>query len=945
MTATIPRWTRAPAPGTAHLDAPLSGELITSVRKLAESEGTAPGAVLLAAHAKVLAALTGGREVTTGCVDHPGGPPVPLRLTVADGSWRSLIRETARVSEAGRVSEAARVTEAGRAAAPSDHRRRDDRRQDGQQEAEYSQLAPAPETILDPTGISPGGTLPADSSLASNNPAGSDQTASDQAGNNPSAEDREPPLAPATVLSLTLLRPPHQPHSPQLDAPAWTLRLRYRTDVLDEEAAARIAGYHRTALALLTGDPEAAHERQSLLSAEELDLQLYGLAGPERELPDQRFHELFEERVRERPEEVVAVCGARELTYRELNRRANRLAHALLDAGLRRQEVVAVVAERTPEWMAAVLAVFKAGGAYLPVEPHFPAERVATMLGRASCRLVLSAPGATAALTRARETVPGLRVLSLGEADEESHKDSDPGIRVAPDDLAYLYFTSGSTGEPKGAMCEHAGMLNHLLAKTGDLGIGEGDVVAQTAPQCFDISLWQLLAGPLAGGRTLLVPQQVVLDVEEFLDTLVRGRVNVLQVVPSYLEVVLSALERNPRRLPDLRCVSVTGEALRRELVERWFAARPGVRLVNAYGLTETSDDTNHEIMDRVPEGDRVPIGRPVRNARVYVVDERLAPVPLGAPGALVFSGVCVGRGYVGDPERTAAAYTADPYRAGERLYQGGDFGRWRPGGTLEFLGRRDSQVKIRGFRIEIGEIESALLRTPGVRDTAVVVSPPAGQGQRLIAFCAGPHPLAPEALRARLAETLPAYMVPAAFRWLDALPLTANGKTDRGALTTRAEHLDSVPESGPVPVPDADPVPEAEADSEADSGAGTDTGTGPGPGSGPVAPGSRTEERLAAAWAEVLGVPRARIGRRDDFFGLGGTSLTGVRLAISLDREVSLRDLTEYPVLADLAALVDARGRRRAPQPSPSQPQPQPDQQPQPQRPAPGTPGTERST
>ncbi|AJE84723.1 non-ribosomal peptide synthetase [Streptomyces albus] len=920
MTATIPRWTRAPAPGTAHLDAPLPGELITSVRELAETEGTAPGAVLLAAHAKVLAALTGEREVTTGCVDHPGGPPVPLRLTVADGSWRSLIRE------------AARATETGGATAASDHRHRDrdDQRQDRQQEqgrqqeAEYGQLAPTPETVLDPAGILPAGILPADNSPANNNPAGNSP-----AGDSPAAENREPPLAPTTVLSLTLLRPPHQPHPPQLGAPAWTLRLRYRTDVLDEEAATRIAGYHRTALALLTADPEAAHERQSLLSAEELEFQLYGLAGPERELPDQRFHELFEERVRERPEDVVAVCGARELTYRELNRRANRLAHALLDAGLRRQEVVAVVAERTPDWMAAVLAVFKAGGAYLPVEPHFPAERVATMLGRASCRLVLSGPGATAALARARETVPGLRVLSLGEADEDSHKDSDPGIRVAPDDLAYLYFTSGSTGEPKGAMCEHAGMLNHLLAKTGDLGIGEGDVVAQTAPQCFDISLWQLLAGPLAGGRTLLVPQQAVLDVEEFLDTLVRGRVNVLQVVPSYLEVVLSALERNPRRLPDLRCVSVTGEALRKELVERWFAARPGVRLVNAYGLTETSDDTNHEIMDRVPEGERVPIGRPVRNARVYVVDEQLAPVPLGAPGALVFSGVCVGRGYVGDPERTAAAYTGDPYRAGERLYQGGDFGRWRPGGTLEFLGRRDSQVKIRGFRIEIGEIESALLRTPGVRDTAVVVSPPAGQGQRLIAFCAGPHPLAPEALRARLAETLPAYLVPAAFPWLDALPLTANGKTDRTALTARAERLDPVPAS------------ESEPESEA--------GPGKGPGSGPVATGSPTEERLAAAWAEVLGIPRARIGRRDDFFGLGGTSLTGVRLAISLDREVSLRDLTEYPVLADLAALVDARGRRREtqPPPSPPQPQPQPDQQSQPDQTAPGTgtPGTERST
>ena len=230
-------------------------------------------------------------------------------------------------------------------------------------------------------------------------------------------------------------------------------------------------------------------------------------------------------------------------------------------------------------------------------------------------------------------------------------------------------------------MCEHAGMLNHLYAKIDDLEIGEGQVVAQTAPQCFDISLWQLVSALLAGGRTLLVEQEVILDVERFVDTITGGRVGVLQVVPSYLEVVLSYLEQHPRELPDLRCVSVTGEALKKELTQRWFAAKPGIKLVNAYGLTETSDDTNHEVMDRVPDGDRVPLGRPVNNVHVYVVDEHLSPVPLGAPGEIVFSGVCVGRGYINDPERTRLAFMADPHRPGQRLYRGGDYGRWLPGG------------------------------------------------------------------------------------------------------------------------------------------------------------------------------------------------------------------------------------------------------------------------
>src|SRR6185437_11075789 len=196
---------------------------------------------------------------------------------------------------------------------------------------------------------------------------------------------------------------------------------------------------------------------------------------------------------------------------------------------------------------------------------------------------------------------------------------------------------------------------------------------------------WQLVSALLAGGRTLLVEQEVILDADRFVEKISAGRVTVLQVVPSYLEAVLSSLERRPRGLPDLRYVSVTGEALKKELTQRWFAAQPGIRLVNAYGLTETSDDTNHEVLDQVPDGDRVPLGRPIRNVHVYVVDDDLVPVPLGAPGLIVFSGVCVGRGYVNDPERTRAAYLTDPHREGRRLYRGGDYGRWVPGGKLEF--------------------------------------------------------------------------------------------------------------------------------------------------------------------------------------------------------------------------------------------------------------------
>jgi acyl-coenzyme A synthetase/AMP-(fatty) acid ligase len=428
-------------------------------------------------------------------------------------------------------------------------------------------------------------------------------------------------------------------------------------------------------------------------------------------------------------------------------------------------------------------------------------------------------------------------------------------------------------------MCEHAGMLNHFYAKIADTGLAQGQVLAQTAPQCFDISLWQLLAAPLVGGTTLLVDQEAILEVARFLDTIVGARVAVVQLVPSYLEALLALLERHPRTLPDLRCVSTTGETLNKELTVRWFAAQPDIMLINAYGLTETSDDTNHEILRRPPDSERVPLGPPIPNVRLYLVDEHLQPVPLGAPGEIVYSGVCVGRGYVNDPERTAAVYLPDPHRPGERLYRGGDIGRWRPDGKLEFLGRRDSQVKIRGFRIEIGEVENVLLGADGVREGAVVVGG-TGYDTHLVAFYTSAGPIGEDHLNAHLRRSLPRYMVPGAFHRRGQLPQTANGKIDHKALTALAAELDA-----------RDRGPDSAVGGRAD-----------------LSPRSSAEQRVAAAWAAVLGVPQAQLGRHDHFFDCGGTSLSAVKLAIILNRAVSHRDITEHPTLAELADLIDQR-------------------------------------
>jgi amino acid adenylation domain-containing protein len=816
----VPRWTLNPVPGFGEHEVRIPADVIAASRRLANDLAVPLTSVLLTAHAKVISALSGEREVCTGYA-LKDRPPLPIRITLGARCWREALRDIAR-AESDLLTHLT--------------------------EEEF-------ETVF----------AFANGDLAN--------------------------LTKEIVLWVAFL---------EQGGPV--LRVRYRTDVLDADCAARITGYHLTALALMTANADDEYGRASLLSADEMRFQIHDLAGPRRTLPNRRVHELFQERARAHPDAIAAVRGNRQLTYRDLNARSNQLARALMARGLATENVVAVVTERNLDWLTAVLAIFKAGGAYLPIEPHFPAERIARMLSRAGCRLVLTERASAAMLDCALESLSAVETLFIDEAYAQGYPETDPDGNVAAEQLAYIYFTSGSTGEPKGAMCEHAGMLNHLLAKIDDLKIGEGDVVAQTATQCFDISLWQLLAALLAGGRTLLVEQETILDAKRFIAKLVESRVNVVQVVPSYLEVLLSYLEQHPRELPDLRCVSVTGEALKKELVQRWFAVKPAIKLVNAYGLTETSDDTNHEIMDRVPRQARVPLGRPISNVRIYIVDEQLSPVPLGAPGEIVFAGICVGRGYINDPERTQQAFLTDPHYPRERLYRSGDFGRWLPDGKLEFLGRRDTQVKISGFRIEIGEIENALLRVPGVREDAVVVLERADRSKHLVAFYSSQQTVDANTLREQLSASLPKYMVPAVFYWRESLPLTGNGKIDKRALTALAAELDiAVPEmviEGGSGLERARFISRSEQNNHE--------------------PGTATEHRLATAWAKVLGLKKEQLGRQDNFFEIGGTSLSALKLAIALDRALSFKDLIAHPILAHQAELIDQRLARAVPAPVP---------------------------
>ncbi|MET7719139.1 AMP-binding protein, partial [Streptomyces sp. NPDC005407] len=380
-----PRWTLHPVTGVGQYETPAPDDIVTGLRRLAGELAVPLSSILLAAHAKVLAALSGEREITTGYVSE-GGSLLPCRLTTAPASWRELLYNTHQVA-------AELLAYQNVPARDFDALRR-----------ELGLTGPLFETVLDPTG------------------AGADLTGD-------------------TVLRVGIA---HQDGR-------LVLRLRYRTEMLDADGAARIAGYHLTALALITADPNTEHARQSLLSDQELRFQLEELAGPVRELPDMRVHELFEDRVRMHPDALAAVHAGRQWTYGELNARANQLARALAARGLAREGVVAVVTERNLDWMAAVLAVFKAGGVYLPIEPHFPAGRIAATLSRAECTLVLTEPGSTTTLDQALDSLPGIERLFVGTAYEEDHADGDLGIHVTPGQLAYIYFTSGSISSARSA--------------------------------------------------------------------------------------------------------------------------------------------------------------------------------------------------------------------------------------------------------------------------------------------------------------------------------------------------------------------------------------------------------------------------------------------------------------------------------------------------------------
>jgi amino acid adenylation domain-containing protein len=661
----------------------------------------------------------------------------------------------------------------------------------------------------------------------------------------------------------------------------------YSPELFDVDTVQRLERHIHTLLAGIVADPDCRLSALPLLPAAERHRLLVEWNATDAALPlDETYTRQFESQVSRTADAVAAVSDEGSLTYRELDVRAGRLARHLVAAGVGRDRVVALLAERSLDLLTWILAVFKAGGAYLPLDPRHPAARHAAILSGSSAVLVLVADEHVAVLDAALAEMDALaRPATLRAAEARALPDPGPGPAAdgSVDDLAYVIYTSGSTGVPKGAMVEQVGMVNHLHAKIRDLGLTEADTVAQTASQCFDISVWQFLASLLVGGRVRIVSDDVAHDPVRLLDLVNREGISVLEVVPSVLAIAFPGDADVPvatPALPDLRWLIVTGEAAPPALCRRWLSTYPHTALMNGYGPTECSDDVTHHVITEPPPEDatQVPIGRPIANMRVYVVDRSLVPMPIGVPGELCVGGIGVGRGYLGDAARTAEVFVADPFtdRPNARLYRTGDLARWRADGTLEFLGRLDHQVKVRGFRIELGEIEASLARHPAVREVVVVAREDRRGDPRLVAYVASPDGPSPLELRAFVARWLPEYMVPETVVVLAALPLTANGKIDRRAL----------------------PEPELPARPSASAG-----------------PRTPAEELVADVWAGLLGLERVEI--HENFFELGGHSLLATQVASRLreifEVDVPVRWIFEAPTVAGLAARVEA-GRLSAP-------------------------------
>jgi amino acid adenylation domain-containing protein len=644
--------------------------------------------------------------------------------------------------------------------------------------------------------------------------------------------------------------------------------LEYNTDLFNADTIHRMLGHFQTLLESVVSKFDTKIAELPLLTEVERHQLLIEWNDTKRDYPqNQCIHQLFEQQVEHTPDAIALIFGNQKLTYRELNERANKVAHYLKTLGVKPDVLVGICMERCLEMVIGILAIIKAGGAYVPLDPTYPKERLAFMLADAQVSVLLVQP----------HLVPELplhqaQVVCLDSDAQEfaAYSSENPTSEVITENLAYVIYTSGSTGKPKGAMNTHKGLCNRLLWMQDTYQLTATDKVLQKTPFSFDVSVWEFFWTLLTGASLVLAKPGGHQDSHYLVQLIAQEKITTLHFVPSMLQVFLEEIELD--KCGSIKRVICSGEALSFDLQKRFFE-RLNANLHNLYGPTEAAIDVTHWACQPNSNEKIVPIGRPIANTQIYILDKYLQPVPISVSGELHIGGVGLARGYWNKLELTQEKFISSPFESGQFLYKTGDLARYRSDGNVEYLGRIDHQVKIRGFRIELGEIEAVLAQHPKVKETVVVAREDIPKNQRLVAYVV-PHSemiFALHELRDYLKDKLPDYMVPSAFVELEALPLSPNGKIDRHAL----------------PVPDIQHPDLKEAYE---------------------APNSEVERAIAKIWLEILHLEK--VGVNDNFFDLGGNSLLMVqvnhKLREVLHSDISVVEMFQNPTIKSLAKYIN---------------------------------------
>ncbi|WP_373526933.1 amino acid adenylation domain-containing protein [Nostoc sp.] len=679
-------------------------------------------------------------------------------------------------------------------------------------------------------------------------------------------------------------------------------RIDYNESLFQQDVIRYVIKYYLNVLECIVNDFQTKITDISFLKSDDKHQLLEQFNSKIKEYPiTQTINQLFEKQVEETPERIAVNCENTQLTYQELNEKANQLARFLQNLGIKKGEIVGVLKERDINFLIGILAIYKAGGAYVPIDSQYPSDRIKYMVSNSEVRIILTDSFCLDIFTDFRESClylkhlicldstnnPHIHNINIYNQSDFNHLPNDNLVAInAATDLAYMMYTSGSTGLPKGAIVRHDGAINHIYAQFDELELTADFCFLQSAPASTDISVWQFLAPLLIGGKTVIVDSESGFIPDKLFKVLKEKRITVVELVPAVFGGLIDYIYQLPpekRLLPDLKWMMVVGEPVSVQRVNQWLNLYPKITIADAYGPTEAADDITQFIIDKpLLENQRtVSIGQPLANLNIYIIDREMQLVPIGFPGEICVAGIGVGDGYWKNEEKTKLSFVPNTIKklpSGNRdlIYKTGDLGRWLPNGNIEFLGRIDNQVKIRGFRIELEEIEAVIRQHLAVRETVVIVREDTGD-KRLVAYIVLqsdsqdlPENLISE-LRNLLKARLPQQMIPSAFVVLESLPLAPSGKVDRRAL----------------PAPDF-----TQLQNESTF----------------VAPGTPIQEMLVGIWAEVLGLEKVSI--HDNFFELGGHSLLATRVISKVRQifevELPLRRLFEQPTVASLATLIE---------------------------------------